>query len=48
MYMVKSLGKYDHIFAIVQDPRAIDAHLKMLQRIARIHVDHSIGSVVHE
>jgi hypothetical protein len=48
MYMVKSLGKYDHIFAIVQDPHAIDAHLKMLQKIARIQVDHSVRSVVHE
>jgi hypothetical protein len=29
MYMVKSLGKFNHIFDIVQDPLAIDAHLKM-------------------
>ncbi len=29
MYMVKSLGKLNHICDIMQDPLAIDAHLKM-------------------
>ncbi len=29
MYMVKSLGKYNHIFDIVQNPLEMDTYLKM-------------------